>query len=122
MKVSGVKVFVLLAVVMGIAVWACSLCCGGGGAARHMEYMDATDKARFVVYGSMRCGYTRKQLDYMKAHGMSHRFVDVDTPTGERAFREVRDRTGNGEVRGVPFTVDTRDPPRTYAGFSEINL
>eukprot|EP00959_Pyramimonas_sp_CCMP1952_P445452 9326436-Pyramimonas_sp.AAC.1 len=61
----------------------------------------------------------------MQAKGMSHRFVDVDTPTGEQAFREVRDRTRNAEVRGVPFTVDTRsrtDPPRTYAGFSEINL
>ena len=30
------------------------------------------------VYGTMGCGWTRKQLEYMKSKGVSHTFVDCD--------------------------------------------
>ena len=32
----------------------------------------------WTVYGTMGCGWTRKQLEYMKSKGVSHRFVDCD--------------------------------------------
>jgi len=32
----------------------------------------------WTVYGTMGCGWTRKQLDYMKNKGVSHSFVDCD--------------------------------------------
>ena len=32
----------------------------------------------WTVYGTMGCGWTRKQLDYMKKTGTPHTFVDCD--------------------------------------------
>lgn len=59
----------------------------------------------WTVYGSMGCGWTRKQLDYMKSAGKPFTFVDCDSeecagvegfptmtsPDGERVvgFKEV---------------------------------
>ena len=59
----------------------------------------------WTVYGTMGCGWTRKQLDYMKTAGKPYMFVDCDTkdcggadafptivsPGGERhvGFKEV---------------------------------
>ena len=36
-----------------------------------------SDGKQWTVYGTMGCGWTRKQLDYMKKNGKSHRFVDL---------------------------------------------
>tara|TARA_B100000767_G_scaffold222423_2_gene211115 strand:+ start:2647 stop:2919 length:273 start_codon:yes stop_codon:yes gene_type:complete len=33
----------------------------------------------YTVYGTMGCGWTRKQLDYFKDAGMSFTFVDCDS-------------------------------------------
>ncbi len=33
---------------------------------------------KWTVFGTMGCGWTRKQLDYMKKNGKSHTFVDCD--------------------------------------------
>lgn len=33
---------------------------------------------KWTVFGSMGCGWTRKQLDYMKKNGKPHEFVDCD--------------------------------------------
>jgi hypothetical protein len=33
---------------------------------------------KWTVFGTMGCGWTRKQLDYMKKNGKSHEFVDCD--------------------------------------------
>ena len=33
----------------------------------------------WTVYGTMGCGWTRKQLDYMRKKGIPHVFVDCDT-------------------------------------------
>ena len=30
------------------------------------------------VYGTMGCGWTRKQLDHMKSKGVKHTFIDCD--------------------------------------------
>lgn len=60
----------------------------------------------WTVYGTMGCGWTRKQLDHMKAKGISHTFVDCNkdgacpgmdafptmkSPNGEKivGFKEV---------------------------------
>lgn len=32
----------------------------------------------WVVYGTMGCGWTRKQLDHLKSNGVSYRFVECD--------------------------------------------
>lgn len=32
----------------------------------------------WTVYGTMGCGWTRKQLEYMKRNGKPHTFVDCD--------------------------------------------
>ena len=36
------------------------------------------DKKKWNVYGTMGCGWTRKQLEYMKKKGKPHTFVDCD--------------------------------------------
>ena len=42
----------------------------------------------WTVYGTMGCGWTRKQLDYMKKNGKPHRFVDCEKEgcSGMEAF------------------------------------
>ena len=37
-----------------------------------------TSGSQWTVYGTMGCGWTRKQLEYMKNNGKSHTFVDCD--------------------------------------------
>ena len=36
----------------------------------------AVSGGTYIVYGTMGCGWTRKQLDHMKAKGIAHEFVD----------------------------------------------
>jgi hypothetical protein len=36
------------------------------------------DGKKWTVFGTMGCGWTRKQLDYMKKNGKPHTFVDCD--------------------------------------------
>lgn len=38
----------------------------------------ANDKKDWTIYGTMGCGWTRKQIDYMKKNGKSHTFVDCE--------------------------------------------
>jgi len=33
----------------------------------------------YTVYGTMKCGWTRKQLDYMKSKNIQHTFIDCET-------------------------------------------
>ena len=42
----------------------------------------------WTIYGTMGCGWTRKQLDYMKKNGKSFKFVDCDKEgcSGMNAF------------------------------------
>lgn len=35
-------------------------------------------KNDWTVFGTMGCGWTRKQLDYMKKNGKEHTFIDCD--------------------------------------------
>ena len=63
-------------------------------------------KGDWTVYGTMGCGWTRKQLEHMKKNNVSHTFVDCDkegacpgmdafptmkSPNGEKivGFKEV---------------------------------
>jgi hypothetical protein len=43
------------------------------GAVRQFQMVE-----QWIVYGTMGCGWTRKQLDYMKKNGKSYRFVDCE--------------------------------------------
>ncbi|QIG59900.1 hypothetical protein [Dishui Lake phycodnavirus 4] len=36
------------------------------------------EKGKYVVYGTMKCGWTRKQLDEMKSKGVDYTFIDCD--------------------------------------------
>lgn len=74
---------------------------------------------RFSVYGTMRCGYTVKMLDHLKALGQSVRFVDVSIPEGDAEFKNV---TEGKNIRGIPFTIDHKTS-ETISGFqTKINL
>ena len=62
-------------------------------------------KGGWTVYGTTWCGWTTKQLEYLKKKGIEHKFVDcekgkcdgidafpvMDSPTGERitGYKEV---------------------------------
>ena len=82
---------------------------GGGGTSRG---------SRFTVYGSMRCGYTVKMLDYLKSRDVSYEYVDVNKPAGDAAFKEV---TAGKNIRGIPYTIDHKTS-EGIAGFKEIIL
>jgi len=43
---------------------------------------------QWTIYGTMGCGWTRKQLDYMKKNGKSFKFVDCEKEgcSGMEAF------------------------------------
>ena len=45
---------------------------------RTRQSAPAPDGKRWTVYGTMGCGWTRKQLDHMKKNGKSFKFVDCD--------------------------------------------
>lgn len=57
-----------------------------------------TDGKKWTVYGTMGCGWTRKQLEYMKKNGKSHTFVDCDKGgcDGMDAFPTLKHP--NGEI------------------------
>ena len=52
----------------------------------------------YVVYGTMGCGWTRKQLDVMKEKNMSHTFVDCSKkgscPPGVKAYPTIKHPDG----------------------------
>ena len=55
---------------------------------------------QWTVYGTMGCGWTRKQLDYMKKNGKPHRFVDCDKEgcSGMEAFPTLISPNGEKTV------------------------
>ena len=69
---------------------------------------------RFKMYGSMRCGYTVKMLNYLRSKGQQVKFIDVNTPEGSLAFDKLN-------IRGVPYTIDMRTGEK-ISGFRKINL
>jgi hypothetical protein len=60
---------------------------------------------QWTVYGSMKCGWTRKQLDHMKSKQIPHVFVDCD-------------KEDCGNISAFP-TLDDPNGKRT-TGFSSI--
>jgi hypothetical protein len=52
----------------------------------------------YTVYGTMGCGWTRKQLDVMKAKGIAHEFVDCSEkgacPEGVKAYPTIKHPDG----------------------------
>ena len=55
---------------------------------------------QWTVYGTMGCGWTRKQLDHMKKNGKPHRFVDCDKEgcSGMEAFPTLVSPNGEKTV------------------------
>lgn len=100
---SFIPVFIVVCIAM---IYACSVQCM------------RNRTPRFVVYGSMQCGFTVKMLDYLNGAGESVRFVDVDTHTGNAEFKRI---TKGKNIRGVPYTVD-RTTNTSIRGFQEIIL
>jgi len=45
---------------------------------RTAQTTSAPNGKQWTVYGTMGCGWTRKQLDHMKKNGKSFKFVDCD--------------------------------------------
>lgn len=54
----------------------------------------------WTVFGTMGCGWTRKQLDYMKKNGKEHTFVDCDKEgcKGMKAFPTLKHPNGETTV------------------------
>jgi hypothetical protein len=50
----------------------------------------------WTVYGTMGCGWTRKQLEHMKSKGIPHTFVDCDKGgcDGMEAFPTMKSPQG----------------------------
>ena len=58
------------------------------------------DEKKWTVFGTMGCGWTRKQLDYMKKNGKSHEFVDCDKGgcDGMKAYPTIKHPNGEKTV------------------------
>ena len=74
---------------------------------KKVEIQKESDKATgtWTVYGTTWCGWTTKQLEYLKKKGIDHKFVDcekgkcdgidafpvMDSPNGERitGYKEI---------------------------------
>ena len=99
-------ILINLAILMKVK---CEIPGKGGKLGKSLQPAKAKAKAstdgEWTIYGSMGCGWTRKQLDYMKSSGKPFTFVDCDSeecagvegfptmtsPDGERVvgFKEV---------------------------------
>jgi hypothetical protein len=55
---------------------------------------------KWTVYGTMGCGWTRKQLEYMEKNGKSFKFVDCDKEgcSGMKAFPTILHPSGEKTV------------------------
>ena len=60
---------------------------------------------QWTIYGTMGCGWTRKQLDYMKKNGKSFKFVDCD-------------KEGCSDMSAFPTLVHTNG--EKIIGYSEV--
>jgi hypothetical protein len=58
------------------------------------------DEKKWTVFGTMGCGWTRKQLDYMKKNSKSHEFVDCDKGgcDGMKAYPTIKHPNGEKTV------------------------
>jgi hypothetical protein len=54
------------------------------------------DGKKWTVYGTMGCGWTRKQLEYMNKKNIPHTFIDCDEEScaGMDAFPTLVDPSG----------------------------
>jgi hypothetical protein len=60
----------------------------------------ASNGEEWTVYGTMGCGWTRKQLEYMEKNGKPFRFVDCDKEgcSGMEAFPTIVHPSGEKTV------------------------
>ena len=45
---------------------------------KHRVGVTSSNGEKWTIYGTMGCGWTRKQLDYMKKAGKPFEFIDCD--------------------------------------------
>lgn len=59
-----------------------------------------TSNEKWVVYGTMDCGWTRKQLDFMKNSGKQYEFIDCasDDCAGMNGFPTIIHPDGKKSV------------------------
>lgn len=70
----------------------------------------------YIVYGTLRCGYTVKMINHLKEIGKGYMFVDVSKH--EDKYNKVLNHYGV-KRSGVPFTVHT--PSDTYfIGYKQV--
>jgi len=64
----------------------------------------AGDKV-WTVYGTMQCGWTRKQLEYFKSNNVPHKFVDCAKGgcNGEKAYPTLVSPNGEKMVGYTEF-------------------
>ena len=62
---------------------------------------EKNEKVEWTVYGSMWCGWTKKQLEYLKNKGIPHKFIDCEKGKcdGIDAFPVMRSSSGE-EIKG----------------------
>lgn len=71
------------------------------GVALFLLYKNTSSTSgKWTVYGTMGCGWTRKQLDYMKNNNIPHTFIDCDKEScaGMDAFPTLVDPDGKQMV------------------------
>ena len=70
-------------------------------------YFMTTGKAKYqhpkewIVYGTMGCGWTRKQLDHLKENGTGYKFIDCDSgecPAEVKAYPTCKLPSGEMKV------------------------
>lgn len=65
--------------------------------ARAVSGVPPGSSADYIVYGTMGCGWTRKQLDVMKKKNISYEFVDCSNgacPSDVKAFPTLKHPDG----------------------------
>jgi hypothetical protein len=63
-----------------------------------------TDNDMWIVYGSPKCGWTRKQLKHMDDKGIAYMFINCDNDECPKDVRAFPTLDGPNGVRHVGFS------------------
>jgi len=64
--------------------------------------MYKSNSSQYTVYGTMKCPYTVKMIDELKAKDKTFTFKDVSKPDINNEYNLVK----RGDSTGVPYTID----------------
>jgi hypothetical protein len=107
----------LVICVLCVMGWVCRpSCLRGVKPVKHVSFQEQKDE--YVIYGTLRCGYTVKMIKHLDIIGKQYKFVDVSKKENEIMYEHVLNHFGV-KRGGVPFTVHI--PSDTYfIGFKKI--